>query len=147
MSPFIWTTSVVVELLNRANKICTDIVHVLSHGGPHGCMPYYQPLNPLLLQSTLVISKLKGPSKHSEISVIRHIRFSELRQIQSAQPNFTNEYVIRLLYLEIYIGNIVEKGRNCSRGAISPLIDNTLLPDVRFKHGLDFLFEISGCSR
>ena len=85
--------------------------------------------------------------KHFEISVVRHIRFSELRQIQIAQPNFTNEYVIRLLYLEIYIENIVEKGRNCSRGAISPLIYNILLPDVRFKHGPDFLFEISGCSR
>ena len=53
-----------------------------------------------------------------------------------------NEYVIRLLYLEIYIEKIVENGRNCSRGAISPLIDNLLLPDVRFKHGPDFLFEI-----
>ena len=67
--------------------------------------------------------------------------------MQIAHLNFTNEYVIRLLYLEIYIENIVEKGRNCSRGAISPLIDNILLPDVRFKHGPDFLFEISGCSR
>ena len=64
-----------------------------------------------------------------------------------AQLNFTNEYVIRLLYLETYIENIVEKGRNCSRGAISHLIDSILLPDVRFKHGPDFLFEISGCSR
>ena len=27
---------------------------------------------------------------------------------------------------------IVEKGRNCSWGAISPLIHNILLPDVRF---------------
>ena len=26
----------------------------------------------------------------------------------------------------------MEKGRNCSRGAISPLIDNILSPDVRF---------------
>ena len=63
------------------------------------------------------------------------------------QLNFTNEYVIRLLYLEIYIENIVKKGRNCYRGAISPLIDNILLPDVRFKQGSDFLFEISGCLR
>ena len=63
------------------------------------------------------------------------------------QPNFTNEYVIRPLKLEIYIKNIVGKGRNCSRGAISPLIHNILLPDVRFKQGPDFLFDISGCSR
>ena len=48
------------------------------------------------------------------------------------QPNFTNEHVIGLLYLEIYVENIVEKGRNCSLGAISPLIHNILLPDVRF---------------
>ena len=38
----------------------------------------------------------------------------------------------------------MEKRRNCSRGAISPLIDNILLPDLRFKHGPDFLFEIRG---
>ena len=54
--------------------------------------------------------------------------------MQIAQLNFTNEYLIRLLYLEIYIENIVEKGRNCSQGAISPLIDNILLPDLRFRH-------------
>ena len=34
--------------------------------------------------------------KHFEISVLRHIRFSALRKIQIAQPNFTNEYVIIL---------------------------------------------------
>ena len=43
----------------------------------------------------------------------------------------------------------MEKGINCSLGAISPLIHNILLPDVRFllKQGSDFLFEISGYSR
>ena len=35
--------------------------------------------------------------------------------------------------LEIYVENIVEKGRNCSSGAISPLIHNILLPDARFR--------------
>ena len=34
--------------------------------------------------------------------------------------------------VEIYIENIVEKGRNCSLGAISPLMHNILLSDVRF---------------
>ena len=34
--------------------------------------------------------------------------------------------------LEIYVENIVEKGRNCSLGAISPFIHNILLPDVRY---------------
>ena len=100
------------------------------------------------LYSRLSLSRSwRDPLKHFEISVIRHIRFSGLRKIQIAQLTSTNEYVIRLLYLEIYIENIVEKGRNCPRGAISPLIDNILLPDGRFKHGPDFLFEISGCSR
>ena len=80
------------------------------------------------IQSTLVISKLKGPSE-----TLRNIRSStyqifRIEENTNRQLNFTNEYVIRLLYLEIYIENIVEKGRNCSRGAISPLIDNILLP-------------------
>ena len=44
----------------------------------------------LHIQSTLVISKLK----HFEISVVRHIRFSGLKEMQIAQLNFTNEYVI-----------------------------------------------------
>ena len=30
------------------------------------------------------------------------------------RPNFLNEHVIRLLLLEVYVENIVEKGRNCS---------------------------------
>ena len=50
-----------------------------------------------------------------------------------------------------YIENIVEKRRNCSLGAISPLIHNLSLPVVRFrvKTGTRFsllderLFEIS----
>ena len=106
----------------------------------------------LELQSTLVISKLKGPSE--TLRDIRSLTYQIFRieKKQIAQLNFTNEYSIRLLYSELYIENFVEKGRNCSSGAISPLfhnifIDNILLPDLRFKHGPDFLFEISGCSR
>ena len=38
-----------------------------------------------------------------------------LREKQFEQPNFTNDYVNLLLLLEIYIENIVEKGRNCSQ--------------------------------
>ena len=72
--------------------------------------------------------ELKGPSEtlrdiHSSTYQIFRIEENTNRQL-----NFTNEYVIRPLYLEIYIENIVEKGRNCCQGAISPLIDNTLLP-------------------
>ena len=48
----------------------------------------------ILVQSTLVISKSKGPSKHFEISVLRHIRCVVLREKQFEQPNFTNEHVI-----------------------------------------------------
>ena len=51
---------------------------------------------------------------------------------QFEQPKFTKDYVIWRLYLEIYIENIVEKGRNCSPGAISPLFHNILYPDFRF---------------
>ena len=48
------------------------------------------------IQSTLVISKSKGSSE-----TLRDIRSStyqifRMRKIQIAQPNFTNEYVIRL---------------------------------------------------
>ena len=97
------------------------------------------------VQSTLVISNLVGPSE-----TLRDIRISTYQIFRIAentnrQINFTNEYVIRLLYLEIYIENIVEKGRNCSRGAISPLIDNILLPYTwtRFSYREKRLFEIS----
>ena len=45
------------------------------------------------LLSTLVISKSKGPQKHFEISVLRHIRSVVLREKQFDQPNFTNDYV------------------------------------------------------
>ena len=41
----------------------------------------------------------------------------------------------------MYTENIVEKGRNCSLGAISPLIHNILLPGVRFlRLGEDQIF-------
>ena len=33
-----FTCSLVIELLNGANKICSHIV--LPHGGPKGCIPY-----------------------------------------------------------------------------------------------------------
>ena len=46
------------------------------------------------IQSTLVISKSKGPSKNFEISVLRHIRCVVLRKKQFEQPNFTKDYVI-----------------------------------------------------
>ena len=36
----------------------------------------------------------RDPLKHFEISVVRHIRFAELRKIPIEQPNFTNEHII-----------------------------------------------------
>ena len=36
----------------------------------------------------------RDPLKHFEISVLRHIRFAELKKIPIEQPNFTNEHVI-----------------------------------------------------
>ena len=40
--------------------------------------------------------------KYFQISVLRHIRFADLRKKCIEQPNFTNEYVIWLLKLEIH---------------------------------------------
>ena len=36
----------------------------------------------------------RDPLKHFEITVLRHIRFAELRKIPIKQANFTNEHVI-----------------------------------------------------
>ena len=74
----------------------------------------------ITMYSRLSLSRnRRNPQKHFEISVLRDIRFVVLREKLFEQPNFTNDYVNRLHLLEIYIENIVEKGRNCSPGAIS----------------------------
>ena len=50
------------------------------------------------MYSQLSLSRSRrDPLKHFEISVLRHIRFAELRKIPMEQPNFTNELVNRLL--------------------------------------------------
>ena len=52
-----------------------------------------------------VDSRYLGPRdflKYFEISVPRHIRFAKLRKKWIEQPHFTNEYIIKLLKLEIY---------------------------------------------
>ena len=47
------------------------------------------------LYSRLLLSRSRrDPLKYFEISVLRHIRFAELRKIPIEQPNFTNEHVI-----------------------------------------------------
>ena len=49
----------------------------------------------LVIYSRLSLFRSQRDSlKHFEISVIRHIRFAELRKIPIEQPNFTNEHVI-----------------------------------------------------
>ena len=65
--------------------------------------------------------------KYFEISVPRHIRFAELRKNNLNNQFLTNIYVMGLLKLEIYMENNVEKRRNCSLGAISPLFHNSFL--------------------
>ena len=52
----------------------------------------------------------RDPLKHFEISVLRHIRFVVLRKKRFEQLNFTNEYVIWLLELEIYIEKLWKRG-------------------------------------
>ena len=49
-----------------------------------------------LIQSTLLMLSRSRMDllKHYEISVLRHIRFAELRKIPIKQPDFTNKYVI-----------------------------------------------------
>ena len=108
--------------------------------------------NSIFTYSRLSLSRnQRDPQKHFEISVLRHIRFVVLRKKQFEQPNLINDYVIGLLKLEIYIENIVEKGRNCSPGAISPLFHNicNLILDFCVKTRTSFslgdkqLFEIT----
>ena len=48
----------------------------------------------LYIQSTLIIRSQRDPLKNFEISLLRHIRFAELRKIPIELPNFTNEHVI-----------------------------------------------------
>ena len=67
-------------------------------------------LNQRMYSRLLLSQNRKDPQKHFEISVFRHIRFAVLRKKQYELPNFTNDYVIGLLKLEIYMENIVEKG-------------------------------------
>ena len=87
----------------------------------------------LLMYCRLSLSRSqRDPLKHFEISVLRHIRFAELRKIPIEQPNFTNEHVIRLLYLEINVENIVE------RGEIAPEEQFLFLSTIFFYLILDF---------
>ena len=84
----------------------------------------------------------RDPLKHFDISVLWHIRCAEMRKIPIEQPNFTNEHVIWLLLVRNICWNIVEKGRNCSWGAIDPLIHKIMLPGVRFQCKTRIIFSL-----
>ena len=79
--------------------------------------------------SRLLLSQSpRNALKHFEMSVPRHIRFAKLRKKYIEQPHLTNEYVIWLLKIGVYIENIVEKKKNCSLGAVFPLFHRILSP-------------------
>ena len=92
------------------------------------CLPFHL----MDLQSTLIISKSKGPSE-----TLRDIRSSTYQMCGIEEnTNRTNKFHKRTCNVTPLVRNIwwkiVENGRNCSWGAISPLIHNILLPEVRF---------------
>ena len=84
------------------------------------------------LYSRLSLSRSPRDSlEYFEISVPRHIRFAELRKTINRTTTF-NKWICNLTpEVNRYIKNIVEKRRNCSLGAISPLFNNILIPVVR----------------
>ena len=84
--------------------------------------------------SRLSLSRIPRDSlKHFEIYVPRHIRFERVRKTINRATTF-NKWICNLTpeVRNIYIYNNVEKRRNCSLGAISPLFHNILLPVLRF---------------
>ena len=87
------------------------------------------------LQSTLVFLKSKGLS-----GILRDIPTSTYQIWGIEEKNKSNNHKVTIskqkcnLTPEVkrYIENIVEKRRNCSLGAISPLFHNILIPVVRY---------------
>ena len=75
----------------------------------------------------------RDPLKLFEISVLWPTRFAELRKVPIKQPNFTNEHVIWLLWLEIYMLKILWK-----RGEIAPEEQFLLLSTIFCYLMLDF---------
>ena len=85
------------------------------------------------IQSALVISKSKGPSK-----TLRDIRTSAYQICSIEEKTISTTKFHKLLcnltplVRNIFIENIVIRVRNCSPGAISPLFHNISQPDFRF---------------
>ena len=91
--------------------------------------------------SRLSLSRIPRDSlKYFETSVPRHIRFAEFRKKMNRTAIF-NKCICNLTLEVRYIENIVEKRRNCSLGAISPIFHNIfyLLLEFRFL-GSDQIF-------
>ena len=108
----------------------------VSHGAVHllSCVCFIMSSvhTELQIQSTLVIPNSKGLSE-----ILRDIR-TLTYQIYRTEENIIrtttfNKYMCNwTLNIWRYIENIVEKRRNFSLGAISPLFHNMFLPFVRF---------------
>ena len=83
------------------------------------------------MQSTIVISNSKGLSE-----ILRDIRTAtyQICRIEEKIIRTTtfNKYMCNWTLEVRDIKNIVEKRRNCSLGAISPLFHKIFLPVVRF---------------
>ena len=57
------------------------------------CLNYIFDINDALKYSRLSVSRSRrDPLKHFELSVLRHIRFAELRKIPIEQATFSNEH-------------------------------------------------------
>ena len=80
----------------KAKKMLPDGIIQLTLIISNTDIPKY-PFTSKNIQSTLVISNLKGPSETLRDIRTSTYQISELRKIQIAQPNLTNEYVSRLL--------------------------------------------------
>ena len=58
------------------------------------CTPSFHSMDEKEYSRLSLSRSRRGPLKHIEISVIRHIRCAELRKVPNEQPNLTNEHVI-----------------------------------------------------
>ena len=124
------------KIFNRLNHMRTlNLYHSLVRVNRQEADDMFKKIFPeiscKLSQITVDSRYLELQGTHLNTSRYPYFDISELREWGKQwieQPHLTNEYVIWLLNLEIYIYNNVEKRRNCSLGAISPLFHIILLP-------------------
>ena len=130
-----YTQSVKVKSGNSSGLGEAAIWAALSGHTPFAPLPqrFQSPLVfEFLVQSTLVISKLKGPSE-----TLRDIRTSTYQTCSIEEKATWTTKIYKWLcnltpLIRNIIENIVDKGKNCSPGAISPLFHSILSPDFRF---------------